>query len=344
MAEKSGVRPAKQWILFFSVFGSIPIALYYGFHFLEPLLKHNPWYVTLTLFVALCYAAGPSPLVLFVVYFLVPGYKLEWWSYLVDTLGSKFHIVVTGIFITQFITYWGNGFVLLAIDLSGAANWCKIQPNRPNVWAGESKRKDAANDWNFAHLKKVTLNLLFNQFVVINLFGVFGYVTNYARVEPTLPSHLEVLFHLLIFVYIDELLYYYGHRLLHSRRFYSKFHKQHHEFRAPVGLAAIYCHPIEMFFANLVPLFGGFWFFQLLGEPAHAYTLYIWTVVAILGTQSHHCGYNWPWMQPDEQPNFHDFHHEKFNCNYGSMGWLDWFHRTDTLYISHLNALSKKVV
>lgn len=26
---------------------------------------------------------------------------------------------------------------------------------------------------------------------------------------------------------------------------------------------------------------------------------------------------------------FHDFHHLKFNVNYGVLGFLDWFHATD---------------
>ena len=45
---------------------------------------------------------------------------------------------------------------------------------------------------------------------------------------------------------------------------------------------------------------------------------------AVLGTQTHHCGYRWPWTPGfDHQPDFHDFHHEKFNTNYGLTGWCD---------------------
>ena len=28
---------------------------------------------------------------------------------------------------------------------------------------------------------------------------------------------------------------------------------------------------------------------------------------------------------------FHDEHHERFNLNYGSIGFLDWLHGTDKL-------------
>jgi hypothetical protein len=44
----------------------------------------------------------------------------------------------------------------------------------------------------------------------------------------------------------------------------------------------------------------------------------MWTIFAVLGTMTHHCGYDWPWMwYVDHQPNFHDYHHEKFNVNFG---------------------------
>ena len=46
---------------------------------------------------------------------------------------------------------------------------------------------------------------------------------------------------------------------------------------------------------------------------------------------------DWPWMwYVDHQPNFHDFHHEKFNVNYGMTSWLDRFHQTDLLWLEKL--------
>jgi hypothetical protein len=43
--------------------------------------------------------------------------------------------------------------------------------------------------------------------------------------------------------------------------------------------------------------------------------------VGWLRAHRHHCGYRWPWTPFfDHQPDFHDFHHEKFNTNYGAPG------------------------
>ena len=57
-------------------------------------------------------------------------------------------------------------------------------------------------------------------------------------------------------------------------------------------------------------------------------------VGACLGTQTHHSGYRLPWIAGfDEQPEFHDFHHMRFNCCYGNIGWLDALHGTAALAI-----------
>jgi sterol desaturase/sphingolipid hydroxylase (fatty acid hydroxylase superfamily) len=31
----------------------------------------------------------------------------------------------------------------------------------------------------------------------------------------------------------------------------------------------------------------------------------------------------------DDNPNFHDFHHETFIGNFGMIGLCDWLHKTD---------------
>ena len=120
------------------------------------------------------------------------------------------------------------------------------------------------------------------------------------------------------------MLFFYGHWLLHQDVFYSTIHKIHHEFKEPVGLVAAYCHPVEMFVANLIPLTAG-----MLLLRCHILTAVVILVFAVMGTEMHHCGYRLPWqLSSDIQPDFHDFHHEKFTTNYGLTGWLDRLHGT----------------
>ena len=65
---------------------------------------------------------------------------------------------------------------------------------------------------------------------------------------------------------------------------------------------------------------------------------------ACLGTQTRHSGYRLPWIAlPDEQPDFHDYHHEKFNEGFGVMGWLDTLHGTNKTWLKSESAKRHQV-
>lgn len=112
---------------------------------------------------------------------------------------------------------------------------CRTAPN-----------KDQRFDMN--KIGKVVKVLLMNQ-ALIYVFAVF---VDWAMhdtpnfLNPVLPSHKEMTLHIIGYVLVDEVLFYYGHRALHHKSVYRHCHKMHHEFTAPNGLVATYCHPVEM--------------------------------------------------------------------------------------------------
>lgn len=272
------------------------------------------------LFVLHLATISPSPLGVALAFYAVYVDHSAPWADLLK-VSTKWQVFAVYIPLLSFIFYWINGLILLAIEMSTWFQKYKIQPNK--------KIK-----WDLKTVGKVVYVLLRNQIGVIFPFACFvAWLSDHgigAHLEEALPSYKERFLHTLGYIFVNEVLFYYGHRILHLKRFY-RFHKTHHEFTAPCGLTAIYCDMFEMLISDVIPLFGG-----CILLSSHAYTIMWWVIFAIGGTQLHHCGFRFPWIKLDHQPDFHDFHHAKFNCNFGNIGWLDALHGTDKMYKDYL--------
>merc|ERR1712178_275063 len=265
-----------------------------------------------------CAASGPSPLCIPIAIWFVYFFPQALWSWIIASLPDPF-CVAFWLSAAAIATYWLNGLLLLALDLT----------QRPGVLETFKIQKQKQFDyWNLPLIRKVVQNILVGQFFVIVPFALsMSYISHKWKgivVNAEIPTPKEMLMHLVGIIVVDEVLFYYSHAWLHTKALYKRVHKIHHEFQSPIALTASYAHPFEMLISNAAPLTIGAMILQ-----THFFTILFWVVFAVLGTQTHHCGYHWPWMFYDHQPTFHDYHHEKFTGNYGLLGWLDALHGTD---------------
>jgi len=237
--------------------------------------------------------------------------------------GASHYTIGSHAFLCFLIPYVVHGLLLLPLEIWSPAAPYKIQTKKQ------------------VDLSKV-LPTLITAIVKITVIGLpyimllcWITVKTNGRIGPTplgpLPRYTERAYMLLAHLFVNEVTFFYAHWALHQGRLYKMFHKQHHEFTAPYAIAALHAHPVEMVLADLLPFTLGFMIFN-----PHLYFIYMWITGACLGTQTHHSGYRLPWIAIfDEQPNFHDFHHQRFNCCYGNVGWFDKIHGTDKAFNEH---------
>lgn len=128
-----------------------------------------------------------------------------------------------------------------------------------------------------------------------------------------------------------------AHRGLHWGPLYKNIHKLHHEFSAPIGLAAEYAHPMEVMILAQGTISGPF-LYCLFRQDLHILTVYIWVTLRLFQAVDAHSGYDFPWSLRHFLPfwagaDHHDFHHMAFvNCFSTSFRWWDYCLGTDNKY------------
>lgn len=210
---------------------------------------------------------------------------------------DHFNVYVIGTTIFSFSIYWifGGLFTFMDVFLS------------PRVLRKYKVQPQTNEPVDMKTLIAAVKVIIFNQTVIAIPLTVFAYYLKRLKGFPEdfreVPSFPKVVFDLFVCILVDEIGFYYSHRLFHNKFFYKHVHKQHHEWQAPIAITAIYCHPLEHILSNVLPVAGGSVIMQ-----SHTSVTWLWIAIAILTTLNNHSGYHLPFSHSSE---FHDFHHLK---------------------------------
>ncbi|KAJ3362380.1 C-4 sterol methyl oxidase [Allomyces javanicus] len=156
--------------------------------------------------------------------------------------------------------------------------------------------------------------------------------------ETPLPSWPAILAQTFLFMVIEDAYHYWAHRIIHEYpKAYKFIHKQHHEFAAPVGLAAEYASPYEIVILAIGTFLGPM-LYAAAGFEFHVFTMLFWSIVRTMQAIDAHSGYDFPWSLHNWIPfwsgaDHHDFHHQNFIGNYAtSFRFWDWAMDTEGSY------------
>ncbi|KAJ9073983.1 hypothetical protein DSO57_1010962 [Entomophthora muscae] len=157
------------------------------------------------------------------------------WAALVSKFGD-FELVLVGTMVVSTVFYAAFSGIFALIDLvmlpKDSLYGVRLQPKKIPSWS----------------LYKKALPVVLFNFTVLALptgFGAYYYLhpasprntTKSTGLYPFLPPAVVLLRDVIICVLVEEVLFYYFHRLFHHPALYATFHKKHHEFTAPISMS-----------------------------------------------------------------------------------------------------------
>lgn len=243
------------------------------------------------------------------------------WQYLI-TRYSDFQLTTFGTFILHESVFFLSGLPFLLLERAGYFSKYKIQ-----------KKVNTPEAQTRCIVRLIVYHLCVNLPVMLTSFPIFRYMGLTSSLP--LPPWNVVLSQIVFYFIIEDFIFYWGHRILHTKWLYKHVHSVHHEYATPFGLTSEYAHPAEILFLGFATVIG-----PALTGP-HLFTLWLWMVLRVIETVEAHCGYHFPWSPSKFIPlyggaDFHDYHHRVLyteSGNYAStFTYMDWLFGTDKGY------------
>eukprot|EP01117_Protostelium_nocturnum_P000302 TRINITY_DN10369_c0_g1_i2.p1 TRINITY_DN10369_c0_g1~~TRINITY_DN10369_c0_g1_i2.p1 ORF type:complete len:269 (-),score=62.09 TRINITY_DN10369_c0_g1_i2:88-894(-) len=236
-------------------------------------------------------------------------------------LGEREFFTFSVWFVPTFMFWIGNG-ILALFPLFKWFEGYKIQPSK----APDSKL-----------VKRTLIDIALNHFVARPIIAYYLYPVfkhfGMPSIHSPLPSLFTVVSSIIAFMLFVDTTFYWSHRLLHHRLIYKYIHKQHHEYKTSIGIAAEYANPIETIISNTFPTIGCCMFMG-----SHLGLALFWFALREWETLEAHSGYYFPYsfwhLLPFQSGSErHDYHHSANVGNFGAFfTFWDWICGTDKSY------------
>ena len=232
-----------------------------------------------------------------------------------DWLSSDCWTFSLWIYVTFQVVFWSYNLFLFLIEWMDHPRFdqYRIQKNKPKL----RFQKEV--------VKEMIRGTLEHQIALIISLPALFYLLNLngkVQIDEEVPPLSTIVYQLLVFILIEDFLFYWTHLLFHTPWLYKTIHKQHHFYRQPTGVVFVISHPIEALIQNQLPV----WFGPFLFHEKHLFTLCLWVFIRVYQTINAHSGYDLPYISPQYYCPWlfsgtleHDYHHEHFHANFGSF-------------------------
>jgi sterol desaturase/sphingolipid hydroxylase (fatty acid hydroxylase superfamily) len=172
---------------------------------------------------------------------------------------------------------------------------------------------------------------LFNFVLLLAMSGSGAYFL-YDLLETEWTSTLVIGAQVLFAFVIDDVWFYFMHRMMHENKFLLKnIHSIHHRATTPFPLEYLYAHPLEWMLGMIGVVIG--FLLILLIMPINVYAFLIFGLIRNLHEIHIHSDLELPILSKIpliSKTRHHDDHHAKLNGNYSStFTWMDKIFKTD---------------